>query len=134
MDRVNDVKGCFGDGTNNTDTRRFTAGAAPGRADAVPDGWVQEFVRIVSVGADSSYFFSTNASATCDPTTAATNAGSSAATQGEPLLAGVEKTVLIPNCGPGQKIYFVRASAGAVTYIAMTKASGKPGNNTVRDG
>lgn len=133
MDRVNDVSGCFGDGVSSTTTIRFTAPAAPGRADALPVGWYGEFVRVLSKGADSAFFFSTNGAATCDPTTAATNAGAQAATMGEPALDGVEKTVLCPWVPPGQTVFLVRASAGAVTYFSVTKASGKTGNNTVRD-
>lgn len=133
MDRVNDVSGCFGDGTNNTTTIRYTAPAAPGRADPIPAGWYGEFVRVLSKGADSSFFFSKSSSAACDPTIAASATGAQAANQGEPALDGVEKTVLVPTAGPNETVYLVRASAGTVTYFALTKGSGKLGNNTVRD-
>lgn len=137
MDRANDVKACFGDGTNPTDTIAYTvatgAGAGSGRVDPVPVGWYGEFVRIVSIGADSRYYFTKLISATIDPGVAPSGIGSQSAQRGELLASGVGQHVLVPTAGPGETVFLARASAGAPTSLELTKASGKPGNNTVRD-
>lgn len=138
MDRANDVKGCYGDGTNPTDTISYSvatgAGSGTGRVDPIPVGWYGEFVRIISIGADSRYFFTKAANATIDPGRAASGTGDQHAQRGELLPSGIEKHVLIPVAGPGDIIYLARASSGAPTSLELTKASGKPGNNLGRDG
>jgi hypothetical protein len=139
MDRVNDVKSCFGDGTSNTDSIVYSVqtggtGGGSGRVDPVPVGWYGEFVRIISIGADSRYYFTKLSTAQIDPAIAATATGAQSPKKGELLAAGIEKQVLIPTAGPGETVFLARASAGAPTGLELTKASGKPGNNTGRDG
>jgi len=138
MDRVNDVKACFGDGTSNTDSIAFSVqtggnGGGSGRVDAIPIGWAGQFVRMISIGADSRYFFTKNGSAQIDPAIAATATGAQSPKKGELLAAGIEKTVLVPVAGPNDTIFLARASTGAPTGLEVTSASGKRGNNTVRD-
>lgn len=137
MDRVNDVKGAFGDGTNNTDCAAYTvatgAGSGGGRVDPLPVGWYGEFVELISVGADSRYYFTKNAAAVIDPAVAATATGGLSPQRGKLLVAGVAVQVLVPTAGPSETVYLVRASTGAPTALEVSKYSGKPGNNTVRD-
>ena len=137
MDRANDVKGCFGDGVNNTDTAGYTvatgAGSGSGRVDPVPVGWYGEFLGLRSVGADSRYFFTLLSTATIDPAVAASATGGLSPQRGALLPAGELVQVLCPVAGPGVTVFLARASTGAPTSLEVTKWSGKPGNNTVRD-
>jgi hypothetical protein len=137
MDRTNDVKGTYGDGTNPTDCAAYTvatgAGSGTGRVDVLPVGWYGEFVELLSVGADSRYYFTKNAAAVIDPAVAASATGGLSAQRGKLLVAGVAVQVLVPVAGPSEFVYLVRASTGAPTSLEVSKYSGKPGNNTGRD-
>jgi len=138
MDRANDVKGCFGDGTNQTDTAGYTvatgAGSGSGRVDPIPVGWYGEFVGLRSVGADSRYFFTKNSGATIDPAVAASATGGLSSQRGALLPAGELVQVLVPTAGPSETVYLARASTGAPTSLEVTKWSGRLGNNAGRDG
>jgi len=137
MDRANDVKGTFGDGTNNTDCAGYTvatgAGSGSGRVDAIPVGWYGEFLGLRSVGADSRYFFTKNSGATIDPSVAASATGGQSPQRGALLPSGELVQVLCPTAGPSETIFLARASTGSPTSLEVVKYSGKPGNNTVRD-
>jgi hypothetical protein len=137
MDRANDVKAAFGDGVNNTDAIAYTvatgAGSGTGRVDPVPVGWYGEFVEIISVGADSRFYFTFLISATIDPGIAPSGVGSQSAQRGELAQANIAKQVLVPVAGPGTTVFLARASTGAPTSFEMVKRSGKPGNNLNRD-
>lgn len=137
MDRVNDVKGTFGDGASNTDTASYTvaagAGAGTGRVDPIPAGWYGEFLGLRSVGGDSRYYFTKLSTATIDPAVAASATGGLSAQRGTLLPAGELVQVLCPTAGPTETVFLCRASVGAVTSLEVVKYSGKPGNNTVRD-
>ena len=139
MDRVNDVKGTFWDGTatNPTDTAGYSvatgAGSGSGRVDALPVGWYGEFLGLRSVGADSRYFFTKNGAAVIDPAVAASATGGQSVQRGTLLPAGELVQVLCPVAGPSETVFLARASTGAPTSLEVTKWSGKPGNNTVRD-
>ena len=137
MDRANDVKGTFDDDVNNTDTARYTvatgAGTNSGRVDPIPVGWYGEFLGLRSVGADSRYFFTKLSTAVIDPAVAASATGGLSPQRGTLLPSGELVQVLCPVAGPSETIYLARASAGAPTSLEVSKWSGKPGNNTVRD-
>jgi hypothetical protein len=137
MDRTNDVKAAFGDGVNNTDTAAYTvatgAGSGTGRVDAIPVGWYGEFLQIISVGADSRFYFTKNVGAVIDPAVAPSATGGLSPQRGELAPAGVIMQFLCPTAGPSETVYLARASTGAPTSFEVSKRSGKPGNNTVRD-
>lgn len=138
MDRANDVKGAFGDGVNNTDTASYTvstgSGTGTGFVDPIPVGWYGEFVEIISVGADSRFFFTLIQTATINPSVAATATGALSPQHGELAQSGVPKQVLVPTAGPGVTVFIARASASSPISFDMTKRSGKPGNNTTLGG
>lgn len=127
MSKASDVKAAFGDGTNNTDSLFFTL-AATSKVVALPNGWKGQYVRITPIGADMYYFFSTSASAAV-VIPAAADAGAPAATTGEYVAAGNTLPVQVPYSIDGTSIYFARIGSGTGS-ISVTKASGKPGNNT----
>jgi hypothetical protein len=121
-----DVKAAFGNGTDNTDVGFYTI-AASSKVVALPDGWVGQFVRITP-SVDMYYFFSSSPTASVVIGTAADD-GSFAATRGEFVAAGSTLPVWVPYCAADKHVYFARigSTTGGVT---ITKASGKPGNNT----
>lgn len=114
-------KAPFGDGVAATNVRYFTCDSTS-RANALPESFRNKFVRISNGANPAFYFFSKNASATCDETISATDAGAANAALGEPLPASTVVRIKIPDWQPGEVLYFVRASASATT-IGITEAS-----------
>lgn len=116
------VKAPFGDGTNPTSCRRFTCDSTS-RANAIPVDWAGKYVFLTNETANEArFFFSKNASATCDETVAATDAGASSASLGGPLLGSSTRHVRVPSVAPGESLYFVRASV-TTTTITIELAS-----------
>lgn len=132
MEQFFDVKGAFGDGTNNTDVIAFTADATP-RVTAIPTAWIGQFVRITVTGTTLQYYFSTSASAVIAAAVPAA-AGQQAATLGEFVPADKTITVRVPALGQAsgfnKPIYLVWVCAGAGGGVFMTKSSGVPGLNS----
>jgi len=133
MAKVDDVKGCYGDGTNNTDTALFTLTNAS-KNNVLPRGWCGQFVRIRPVGANAWYYFTkvktaVGSAATIAASPAASDAGTQAATQGEYIPNGEVQHVFVPNVGEDESVFFVRIGDAATQGIYLTKASGVPGNN-----
>ena len=124
-----DVKACYGDGTNNTDSLFFTLPSGTSKVVALPDGWVGNFVRVTPIGGNMYYFFSTTATASVVIPAAADN-GAGAATTGEYVANGSTLPIWVPYAAPGTHIYFARIGDAAGS-VSITKASGQPGNNTV---
>ena len=122
-----DVKAAFSNGTDNSDSLTFNLTTGSLNA-ALPDGWKGQFVRIRSIGADLTYLFSTSASATVTTSSGAADGGPST-TRGEFVPSGELFPVWVPYAPDGAHIYFVRVGSAAGS-VCVTKASGKPGNNT----
>lgn len=120
----------------NTDVVMFTATNAS-KANALPDGFCGQFVRIQPIGTDMYYFFAVEAATATGvaPTAvialppAATDAGAQATTQGELIKSGAVLEVEVPFCGAGQAVYFCRWGVTGGQSVQLTKASGKPGDN-----
>lgn len=116
------VKAPFGDGTNATSVRFFTCDSSS-KANAIPADWAGKYVFLTNESANAArFFFSKNASATCDETVAATDAGASSASLGGSLPGSATRHVRVPAITPGETLYFVRASASSTT-ITMELAS-----------
>jgi hypothetical protein len=130
MFKADDVKAAFGDGANNTDSAFFTL-AATSKVGQVPDGWKGQFVRMTPFGANMWYFFSTNPAAAI-AIGAASDGGTQSATQGEYVPTGTTARMLVPYAPEGSHVYFVRIGDAAGTGVSITKASGKPGENSVQ--
>jgi hypothetical protein len=124
MEKWEDFKGAFGDGTNNTDVIAFTADATP-RAVQLPTAFVDQYVRLQVLGTSLQYFFSTSATAAI-VAAAPSATGQQAPTLGEVVPAGVVAKVRVPGTS-GSKVYFCWVCAGAGTGVFMTKDSGVPG-------
>ena len=123
-----DVKACFGDGTNNTDSAVYTL-TTSSKTNALPIGWYGQFIRIRPVGGAIWFYFSKNASATIAANPVPSDAGTQAATQGEYIPNGELFHCTVPY--GDQPIYFVRIGDTASTAVYITKASGAPGRNAV---
>jgi hypothetical protein len=128
MSKADDVKAAFSDGTNNSDVLRYTLETSTA-VNAIPSGWKGQFVRMRPVGGDLYYLFSTLSTQTVTNGAAAADGGA-AATRGEYVPSGECLEVQVPHARDGSEIYFARLGGTAATSVYMTKASGKPGNNT----
>lgn len=138
MDRVNDVKGPFGDGTNPTDVREYTVGTTH-EANVIPKAWSGEFVKITLIGSATfvRWMWSTSAAAEVDRTVAATAGGaadSAAAStkRGGYLANGVPDQVLVPVRPQGGDIFLIREGDNTGTLV-VEKRSGPPGRNDSPD-
>jgi hypothetical protein len=125
VEKFQDVKAAFGDGTNNTDVIAFTADTTP-RNVALPTAWRKQFVRIRPIGANLQYYFSSSPAAAV-VAAVPTATGQQAATLGESVASGVTLTVVIPDVGPN--VYFVWVCDAAGAGVFLTKGSGIPGIN-----
>jgi hypothetical protein len=115
MSRVEDLKAPFGDGVTATNVLYFDCGSAS-QANAVPSSWAGKYIKIKNDSANlACFFFSKNASATCEETIAAAAAGAASASLGDSIAGGAVETVLLPYIAAGETLYFVRASASAAT-------------------
>lgn len=130
MRKKDEAKGAFGDGVNNSDTDFFTLAAAT-KVGQIPDGWKGQIVRVTPFGANMWYLFSTLSTATV-AIGAASDGGTQSATQGEYVPNGVTLQVAVPYAPEGQHIYFARIGDAGGTGVSITKASGKPGENSVQ--
>lgn len=122
-------------GVANTDVVMFTA-TNGSKVNAMPQGWAGEFVRIQPIGTDIYYFW------VITPTTAApantialppagTDNGAFAANQGELVKSGAILEIEVPNCPQAGAVWFARWGVTAGQSVQITKASGRPGFNTV---
>lgn len=131
MEQFFDVKGAFGDGTNQTDVIAFTADATPRNA-AIPTAWIGQFVRITVTGTTLQYYFSTSPTADIVAAAPASN-GQQASTLGEFVPADKAITVRVPAMGQSggfnKPIYLVWVCAGAGGGVFMVKSSSVPGLN-----
>ena len=110
MNKSEDIKAPFGDGTNVTNVRLFTCDSTS-RANALPASWSGKYIEITNETANlAQFFFSKNASATCDETIAAADAGASSASLGGSIAGSTSKQLLLPSWQPTETMYFVRAS------------------------
>ena len=125
--KAEDVKLPFGDGTNNTDVAKFTltAGSLVG---VLPVAWYGHFVRIRAVGANM-WFYITNNSGAVVGNALSDNAGALNSARGEYVANGELFHGQIPYAADGTFMYIARIG-DAVGDVYVTKASGKPGNNT----
>lgn len=122
MSKVDDIKAPFGDGSAVTSVRYFDCNSTS-QAHALPADWSGCYIRIKNDSANlAQYFFSKNASATCDETIAAAAAGASSASLGDSIAGGAVDQVLLPYWGPTESMYLVRASVAAAT-LRLSKAS-----------
>ena len=128
MSKAEDVKGAFSNGTDNSDVLRYTLETTTA-VDLIPVGWQGQFVRMRPVGGDLYYLFSTLSTQTVTNDAAAA-AGGAGATRGEYVPSGECLEVQVPHSRDGVRLYFARLGGTASTSVYMTKASGKPGNNT----
>lgn len=122
-------------GVANTDVIMFTATTAS-KVNAMPQGWCGEFVRIQPIGTDIYYFWVTTQTAAAPAATialppAAADAGAQAGTQGELIKSGSILEIEVPNCPPNGAVWFARWGVTAGQSVQITKASGRPGWNTV---
>lgn len=124
MEKWEDFKGAFGDGTNNTDVIVFTADAT-NRIVQLPTAFVDQYVRIQVLGTSLQYFFTSSGSAAI-AAAVPTATGQQAPTLGELVPAGVVAKVRVPG-GSGGKVFFCWVCAGAGGGVWMTKDSGVPG-------
>lgn len=108
---------------NDFGVLKFTA-TTTHAANALPDAWAGQWVRIyVITGGDLHFAFSTSSSAEVDRSVSATAAGASAKV-GDFLEGASETHVRLPNIDvPGETLYFVRESTAAVD-VYMRLASG----------
>lgn len=126
--KVDDVKLPGGDGTANTDVAKFTLTAAS-LVGVLPVGWYGHFVRIRPVGGNMWFYITSNASAVvANP--ASDNAGALGATRGEYVANGELFHGRIPDVSPDGTLLYIARIGDAVGDVYITKASGKPGNNT----
>ena len=108
--KVDDIKAPYGDGSAVTNVRLFTCDATS-RANALPAAWAGKYIELTNETANlAQYFFSKNASATCDETIAAADAGASSASLGGSIAGSSSKQVLLPYWRGDETMYFVRAS------------------------
>jgi hypothetical protein len=125
--KVDDVKLPGGDGTNNTDVAKFTLTAAS-LVGALPVAWNGHFVRIRPVGGNMWFYITNNASAAvANPASDAS--GALGPTRGEYVADGELFHGRIPDSPDGTPMFIARIGS-AVGDVYVTKASGKPGNNT----
>jgi hypothetical protein len=121
--KASDVKAPFGDGVAATNVLFFTCDSTS-RCNALPNSLQGKFVRVVNTAANGAfYFFSNNASASCDETLAASDAGTANASLGEYLPPGATAHLRLPYWNPDQVRYFVRASVSSAPLMII-EASG----------
>ena len=132
MSKAEDRKAAYGNGTDVTDTLNFTL-TSSSKTNVLPRGFYGQFVRMRPVGANMNYAFSHSATIAIAASPAATDAGASAATQGEYVPDGELVEVEIPYAGPAGLVYFSRFGSAASQSVQLTKASGKPGGTTIED-
>lgn len=119
-----DVKAPFGDGTAATTVLFFTCDSTS-RCNALPGSLAGKFVRVVNTSSSNGafFYFSSSASASCDETVAATDAGATSASLGEYLPPGATAHLRLPYWNPDQNRYFVRASVSSAPLM-IVEASG----------
>jgi len=132
MSRAEDRKAAYGNGTDVTDVINFTVTNAGSKTNVLPRGFYGQFVRMRPVGANMNFAFSHSASLAVVASPAATDGGSTAATQGEFVPDGEMIEVEVPCAKPDQFVYFSRFGSAAGS-VQITKASGKPGGTIVED-
>jgi hypothetical protein len=124
MSKSEDIKAPFGDGTNVTNVRLFTCDSTS-RANALPASWSGKYIEITNETANlAQYFFSQNASATCDETIAAADAGASSASLGGSIAGSASKQVLLPYWANNATVYFVRASVTSTSLRLEERSNG----------
>lgn len=118
----NDIR--TGLAANNFGVLKFTA-TTTHAANALPDAWAGQWVRIyVITGGDLHFAFSTSSAAEVDRSVSATAAGASDKVGGF-LEAASETHVRLPDLdGPNETLYFVRESSAAVD-VYLQLASGR---------
>lgn len=122
-----DRAGAFGDGTSATEVRNFTL-TNVSKVQAIPANWCGRFVRMRPNGSTMYYYFTKLVSATIALPPAATDAGASAATQGEgPYADGEIVEVRTPYAATGETVYFCRIGGTASQSVQMTLADGTVG-------
>lgn len=127
--KVDDVKLPFGDGTSNTDVAKYTltTGSLVG---LLPVAWYGHFVRIRPVGGSMHFYITTNQSGSASVANPASdNSGALGSTRGEYVADGELFHGRLPTVPDGVFLYIARIGS-AVADVYVTKASGKPGNNT----
>lgn len=122
-------------GAASTDVIMFTATNAS-KVNPVPSGWPGETVRIQPIGTDLYYFWivvqdGSTPTATIALPPAATDVGAQAGTQGELIKSGAILEIECPNVKQGGQVWFARFGVTAAQSVQLTKASGRPGVNTV---
>lgn len=115
MSRAEDLKAPFGDGSTVTNVRYYSCSSAS-QATAVPSSWAGKYIKIKNDSANlACFFFSKNASASCDETIGAAADGGASASLGDSIAGGAVETVLLPYINSDETLYFVRASVSAAT-------------------
>ncbi len=116
-----------GDGTNNTSVISFTLDATA-RNVAMPRDFYGQYVRMIPVGANLYWYFSTSSSASVDRTVAASASGARAANLGSYIASGTERQPICPAANPGTTVYLVWQGDAAGTFLQIEKSSGRPLN------
>jgi hypothetical protein len=122
-----DRRTAFGKSASDSEfnTLKFTCLAASNKINELPNyDWSGKYVTIRAVSATAGaylhYAFSRNASATVDPSVAATDAGASASV-GKPLPVDEGDDVRLMYFTRENKLYFVRrSSADCTVYITLS--------------
>lgn len=113
-----DRAGCYGDGTaNTTHMGKFTI-TAGSKVNALPSDCYGRYVRLYGT-VDFEYFFTTASGATIAASGAASDAGTRAATQGEPVPATTVHEVKVPWAGTGATVYLARIGTDGDLHVTL---------------
>lgn len=124
--QASDRSGAFGDGTNATEMLNFTL-TNVSKVNVLPVAWHGRYVRMRPVGADMNYYFTFDDGATIAASPAASDAGASAATQGERVPDGELFEVKVPWPPSGGRVYFARLGSVASQSVQVVLADGTVG-------
>lgn len=113
------VVGPWQNSTDVSTVRVFTA-VVTHKCNAIPDAWRGKYVRLIAIGGNVHWFFTTESAAEVDRAAAATDAGTSGVTVGSRLASGQERHVWVPTTGA--TVYFAR-EADTTCTVGMELAS-----------
>ena len=113
------VVGPWQTSTLDSTVRIFTAKATH-LCDAVPDDWKGKYVRLIAIGGNVHWFFTSESAAEVNSAAAATDAGTAGATVGSKLVNNQERHTWVPS--GGGTVYFAR-EADSTCSVGMELAS-----------
>ena len=97
----------------------FTA-ATTHKCNAIPDNFKGKFVRMIAIGGNVHWFFTSESAAEVDRAAAASDAGTTGVTVGSKLTNGQERHTWVPSTGA--TVYFAR-EADTTCSVGMELAS-----------